>query len=603
MVTRSKKTGVTSLSKTMSMARSYDDFHKVFLISFGLFISFSLAMLIWFESISNDRLEQLELAQLLRLSQTISLDLYSLNDKSPDRLNLWCDRWSKRSKHNITLLNSAGRLIAGQETSGAHDFLTHHDVVLAMKQGFGTSTTIVSGRRQLTSSLKVSFKSEAPLIMRLQRSPFWEQPELDASHREFRWALFFTVLAMGIALWFHSKNITRPHREIQRLTEHVVGQGEDLDLNPRDYLELSGLVKRMNDRFLLHQQKRLISTQERKHHEAILAGMKEGLIALDAEGKISEINRSAKSLLNIRDFKIKGRFLGEILRSNELNQHQQKLTQNGQDFEIESVVNKGTGQEMIFQVSGYLTRKSDGNHHSLMVFTDITRLRKLENMRQGFVANVSHELKTPLTSISGYTEILLDDPDCQDPMTQRFLKRIDHNAKRLTLIIEDLLSLSRLEHKGLSDRDKEKLLVPQFFERLKKDFSSDDLKRVTFHDPQQNKVWAHGLLLHQALFNLIDNALKYSGESTAISVKVKKDKTNMRLCFEVSDNGVGIAQEHLAHLTQRFYRADKDRSREKGGSGLGLSIVKHITEAHGGHIEIESVVGTGSTFRLFFPKT
>ena len=213
--------------------------------------------------------------------------------------------------------------------------------------------------------------------------------------------------------------------------------------------------------------------------------MKEGLIALNIEGKISEINRSAKSLLNIRDFKIKGRFLGEILRSNELNQHQQKLTQNGQDFEIESVLNKGTGREMIFQVSGYLTEESDVNHHSLMVFTDITRLRKLENMRQGFVANVSHELKTPLTSISGYTEILLDNPDCQDEMTQRFLKRVEHNAKRLTQIIESLLSLSRLELKVYPSGIKRSYRSTVF--RSPRGFSMEALKRVAFHDPQQRQ--------------------------------------------------------------------------------------------------------------------
>ncbi len=585
------------------MAKALNSSTKVFITSFGLFLAFGLVMLFWLWDIANDGLKQLEVDQLQRLSQTISLDLYSIEDPSAKALKQWCERWSKRSKHNITLLNLKGQLLAGKDSSGKRIFMDQKDVIQAIEQGFGSSSTLLSGRSRLSCCLKMSFMGgEKAMLMRLQRSPFWEQPLLNASQKKTRWALFWTLLAVGCALWIYSKSITRPLNELEHLAEKLKSRNDDQPLNPKDHLELSAMVKSLNESFFSQQKKWQTITQERKHHEAILAGMKEGLIAFDKKGKISEINRSAKSLLNTPDFKIKGRFLGEILRSNELTDQQQKLTQKGRAFETESVVNQGTGQERIFQVSGYLTGKSDANHHSLMVFTDITRLRRLENMRQGFVANVSHELKTPLTSISGYTEILLDSPDCQDEMAQRFLKRIDHNTKRLTQIIDDLLSLSRIEQKGLSEQEKEQVIVAQFFERLKRDFSIEDLKRIRFFDPQESNMLAHSLLLHQALFNLIDNALKYSGDDTNITVSVHKDNDKKRLCFEVNDNGVGIPQEHLSRLTQRFYRADKDRSREKGGSGLGLSIVKHIAEAHNGEIEIQSTVGKGSSFKLFFPK-
>jgi two-component system phosphate regulon sensor histidine kinase PhoR len=193
--------------------------------------------------------------------------------------------------------------------------------------------------------------------------------------------------------------------------------------------------------------------------------------------------------------------------------------------------------------------------------------------------------------------------DFASEIPQKFLLRIEQNADRLHHIIEDLMSLSRIEQNGLAKDDLEILSIKFIFDQLKREVSKDLLSRVEFNIlTEKEEVVAHSLLLHQALFNLVDNALKYSGEGKRVKVTVKDHESEKGFWFEVSDNGQGIAKEHLPYLMDRFYRADKARSREKGGSGLGLSIVKHIAESHGGRVEIDSVLGEGSQFRLFLPE-
>jgi two-component system phosphate regulon sensor histidine kinase PhoR len=240
----------------------------------------------------------------------------------------------------------------------------------------------------------------------------------------------------------------------------------------------------------------------------------------------------------------------------------------------------------------------------VMIFQDITEIRQLETMRKEFVANVSHELKTPLTSIKGFVETLrggaIDDTRVRD----RFLEIVDLEAGRLSALINDLLVLSEIERRT-EEGPREPIDLLQVVSDVvlmledKASVKSIDLVRIL---PSAiplltgNPNW-----MKQMLINLVDNAIKYTPEGGRIVIKIEVDAKNYR--FSVRDNGIGISREHLGRLFERFYRVDKARSRDEGGTGLGLAIVKHIVLAFDGDISIQSEPGRGSEFMVRIPRT
>jgi two-component system phosphate regulon sensor histidine kinase PhoR len=239
---------------------------------------------------------------------------------------------------------------------------------------------------------------------------------------------------------------------------------------------------------------------------------------------------------------------------------------------------------------------------TLVVFRDVTQLRHLEIMRSDFVANVSHEIKTPLTAIKGFVETLQHGKVKKHKEVQRFLGIIQKHVERLSTIIDDLLTLSRIEQE-----DKDKPIALQEHKISDIFQSAAQICRPKAEEKEINldlvdnlgivaKIDAH--LLEQAVVNLIDNAIKFSEPESHI--KVVADQTDTEIKIQVKDQGMGIAQKHLPRLFERFYRVDKARSRNLGGTGLGLAIVKHIAQAHGGYVTVESTLGKGSTFTIHF---
>jgi two-component system phosphate regulon sensor histidine kinase PhoR len=237
------------------------------------------------------------------------------------------------------------------------------------------------------------------------------------------------------------------------------------------------------------------------------------------------------------------------------------------------------------------------------VFNDMTRLRRLERMRQDFVANVSHELKTPITAIKGFIETLLDGALDDRVEAERFLNIVERQVERLNVIIEDLMSLSRIEQ---SEGQKRFELEPEYIAPVVNEVISScsmlagqsgiSVKNTCSEDL---RAPMNAPLLEQALTNLVDNAIKYSRPGGEVSIDCYTE--NEFAVIAVSDTGCGIDEEHLPRLFERFYRVDKARSRKCGGSGLGLAIVKHIVQIHKGHVEVTSIPGQGSTFTLRIP--
>lgn len=241
---------------------------------------------------------------------------------------------------------------------------------------------------------------------------------------------------------------------------------------------------------------------------------------------------------------------------------------------------------------------------AIIIFNDTKRFHRLENIRKDFVANVSHELKTPITSIKGFVETLLEGDLTNPAQTRQFLEVIAKNTHRLDAIIDDLLSLSRLED-GQSKRDivfKTTYLKTILTNAIELSRIKAEQKQITINlnCTDDLKINANTLLLEQAVFNLIDNAIKYSDANKAIKLNARESEKE--LLISVEDNGNGIEQKHLSRIFERFYVVDKSRSRKLGGTGLGLAIVKHIVGLHKGHITVQSTVGQGSCFTIHLPK-
>ncbi|MCL5096200.1 MAG: cell wall metabolism sensor histidine kinase WalK [Candidatus Omnitrophica bacterium] len=334
--------------------------------------------------------------------------------------------------------------------------------------------------------------------------------------------------------------------------------------------------------------------------ESLFNNMAEGVLLLDRDGRVELINRSLEKMLRVSG-NPKGRTLMETFRLHELHDLAQQAIVRGQilDFELHL---PGIEKRCLKVDASVLRGPSSRIQGIMLVFHDHTRLQQLERARQEFVANVSHELRTPLSLIKGYTETLLEGAKDDPAVATHFLKIIQKHADRLIFLVEDLLTLSRLE----SDQVTLQLQLVDL--RLLTEKVLEDLRtrasRKTMHlenrIPPDLRAQADAERLQQALFNLIENAIKYGPVNGHVTVG--GGATGERwIELWVKDDGPGIPLEAQGRIFERFYRVDRSRSREQGGTGLGLAIVKHVVQSHGGKVWVKSEPGQGSTFFLTLP--
>jgi len=331
--------------------------------------------------------------------------------------------------------------------------------------------------------------------------------------------------------------------------------------------------------------------REREETHTLIESMADGLLATDAAGNVATVNTAARRLLVRRPSEPLPPVteLFHDKRAREL----VRAALNGREFDQQELDLEGRAL--------LVTSRPLPNGGMLLVFRDVTALRRLEAVRRDFVANVSHELKTPLTSIAGYAETLAtEEPD--KARARKFADTILSNAQRMQRLVDDLLDLSRIESGGWQPvrRVVEVAALAQeawtpFGERARE----RDVRFKAQIAPEAETAIADPDALRQILTNLFDNALRHTATGGHIAVQAAAAPDGVMIA--VADTGSGIAPQHLPRIFERFYRADPSRSRAQGGTGLGLAIVKHLVEAHGGRVAAESTLGQGTTIRLFFP--
>jgi two-component system phosphate regulon sensor histidine kinase PhoR len=413
------------------------------------------------------------------------------------------------------------------------------------------------------------------------------------------WSLFILALAMGLSALL-SRRITRPLAEIRRGAERFARGDLSLELPMPETEELVSLAQTLNHMAAQLDDRINTILRQRQEQEAVLASMVEGVLAVDSRARIISLNQAARILLGIEQAEVEQRSISEVVRNPDLQWFVTRVLATVEPIDGE-VVLRGD-DERILQVHGTILRDAQGKTLGvLIVLHDITQLRKLENARRDFVANVSHELKTPITSIKGFVETLREGAINEPENAREFLKIIGRQVDRLHEIIEDLLSLSRIEQEAEQGKiilsGRRIMGVAQAAVQVCAGRATAKDVRIDLECPEEMRALVNGPLLEQALVNLIDNAIKYS--SPGSTVKLEAARSGNSVVVHVRDQGVGIAAEHLPRLFERFYRVDPSRSRKVGGTGLGLAIVKHIAQAHGGRVTVESTPGKGSVFSLF----
>jgi two-component system phosphate regulon sensor histidine kinase PhoR len=428
-----------------------------------------------------------------------------------------------------------------------------------------------------------------------------------AASRLQAWLLGLTglLLLFGLILaWRWSLGLAAPLAQLKSALERFAQGQWNARVTIPDAREPGELAETFNRTADIVQRQIAILTRHNNEQKAVLASMAEGVLAVDSQERVISMNRASGHLLGVDLSNVQGRRLQEVVRNADLSRLVSRALTNDQS--VEADIELLGDRQRVMQAHGSALHDVDGRAiGAVIVLNDVTEFRKLELIRRDFVANVSHELKTPITSIKGFVETLLDGAKDDPVDAERFLRIVAKQADRLHAIIEDLLALSKIEEtENSEDLALETVPLKPLLESAVsacQTAATDRQIDVSLDCPEQLEANVNPLLLEQAVVNLLDNAIKYSEPNKAVRVRAVSQPGE--LAISVSDQGPGIAEEHQSRIFERFYRVDRARSRKLGGTGLGLAIVKHIAQAHHGRVTVASTLGQGSTFTIHLPAT
>jgi len=414
--------------------------------------------------------------------------------------------------------------------------------------------------------------------------------------------LVIGVLAAGLS-WVVARRISRPLESLRRGAERFSRGQFSRKLRVPDSQEMAALAEAMNEMAASLDDRMRTIAEQRNELEAVFDAMTEGVLVVDRDERVVHLNRAAEAILRVQAPDARGRFIQEVARNPDLQAFLR--TAISSDRPVEGDIAWHGDQDRFFQAWGTALADAAGRRRgSVIVLNEVTRLYRLERVRRDFVANVSHEMQTPITAIYGYAETLMDQDARTAEMIGKAVQAIARQAHRLGALVDDLLELSRIEKQAEAGdvplaRGSVGDVLAAAIETCR---TTADERGVTICLACDGDLEANinPELLERAVVNLLDNATKYSERGK--EVVLQAEAAEGEIVIQVRDRGCGIAREHLPRLFERFYRVDKARSRSLGGTGLGLAIVKHITLAHGGRVTVESTLGEGSTFTIHLPR-
>ncbi len=517
-----------------------------------------------------------------------------------------CRQWGERSATRITVVLASGQVIGDSEESP--ELMDNHgdrdEIITALAGSTGKSIRFSHTLNENMSYVAIPMRDGAQLLGAVRTAVPLTAVESDLREIYRRIAVGVLVVAIVAALiaMLVARWISRPLERLRAGAERFARGDLTHKLSSADTLEIASLAAAMNQMAAQLNDRISTAVRQRNELEAILASMVEGVLAVDGDKRVLSMNGSAADLFGVSAELCHGRTLEETIRSPQLQVLVDEVLTRQQSMADEFAL--FTDQEKHLHVQGAVLRDAQQRLiGALVVLYDVTQIKRLENVRRDFVANVSHELKTPITSIKGYVETLLDGALNDPEDAERFLRIVANQSERLNAIIDDLLELSRVEQKA--ERAEIPLQQGAIRPVLQLAIEASATKaescgvRIELSCEETLETRINAPLLEQAIVNLIDNACKYSPAGS--TVWVDAEASDREVVIRVRDQGCGIEQQHLPRLFERFYRVDKSRSRKLGGTGLGLAIVKHIAQAHHGQVKVHSAPDRGSTFSICLP--
>ena len=528
-------------------------------------------------------------------------------------LDDFCKKYKEKTGARVTIIDKGGKVLGDSDelSSEMENHADRPEIKDADISGIGSAVRFSKTIGENLFYLAVAF-DQGPEEKFLRLS--LPLRDIETAINDIRLQIFIGSLAVLLIIiligLIQTRKITKSIEDITAFSKEVSAGNFRTRLFLKEKGELGELGKNISDMAQVIHNRLRQSEEEKQKIEAILKNMSDGLMLTDTRGTILMTNNALKNLFKV-EAGIEGKTLMEGLRNAALMEMIESVVETEEKIFRETEVSYPKELYLVVAASPFYTYNPKKELSGVVLtFHDITRLKKLEEIRKDFVANVSHEIKTPITAIKGFTETLLDGALDDRENAQKFLKTIKHHSERLNSLVSDLLTLSRIE---LGDIEIEKTLVnfeeivDTVFATLREKANSKGLTLSKQLETSLTKIHADRDRLIQILLNLVDNGIKYT-EQGGVTIRITREKyidqneqEKKVNAISVEDTGIGIPRKNLGRLGERFYRVDRARSRALGGTGLGLAIVKHLVKAHEWQIEFESTEGIGTAVRILFP--